>query len=124
MLNAKRFAKIRELERQLEELKANATEVKGDPPRREEVDSSPDESGFPRYSNPVDTGLRGSGFRNSNNDWGEKSTPPFPPTLRQIDVSRVLVDGVKRSSSEAIRLSLFSFSNLLDSVGLKHVCKG
>ena len=61
--DAKRLAKIRELERQLEELKANATEVKGDPPRREEVDSSPDESGFPRYSNPVDTGLRSSGLQ-------------------------------------------------------------
>ena len=36
-----------------------------------------------------------------------------------MDVSRITVDGIKRSTVEAIRLVLFNFANLLETVGLK-----
>ena len=98
---AERQAKIRELESQLEMLKSE-TPTRGETPQCEEPDSSPDESGFPWYRDPVDNGSRESG-----NGWdGMFASPPFrphapllpPPTFphRQLDVSRVPVDAIKR----------------------------
>ena len=126
---AERQVQICELEAQLEMLKFE-TPTRGETPQQEEPDSSPDKSGFPRYRNPVDSGSRYGG-----NGWeGTFASPPFRPyappppppafTQSRLDVSRIPVDAIKRSTSDEIKLSTFNFLNLLDSVGLKYVCIG
>ena len=119
---ATRRAKIPDLERELRTLQnAEANEYERSQHDADEEGDTPDSYSFPQYRNPVDSGFRSSVY-------GGKTSPPIrqteKPAAKPMDVSRVVLDGIKRSNADSIRMSLFNFANLLETVGLKELCSG
>ena len=107
-----RRERILALQADLELLQAATPTRDGDDaPRQEEPDSSPDESGFPRYRDQVDIGSSLHGYETyASPDYRPYAPPPALMTIfpqPKLDVSRVPVDAIKRSSADEIRLSIF-----------------